>query len=152
MGKNLIVRIAFIVAIIVVVGIKVFGDIIINTRNSKSDVSKIKFKLKMNQDEKIEESANPFDFVNIDKAAKKSKNTDDVPNLFGDNSSDLKEEKEAVKETLHDKEMIKEDKTEEDIPKLDFSKRVSVSRLARSEMDKENQEKTEENSDKTNEQ
>ena len=41
--------------------------------------------------------------------------------------------------------MRKDNKVEEeDVPKLDFSKRVSVSRMARSGMDKENQEKTEE--------
>ena len=144
MGKNIIVLVAFIAAIIVVVGVKIISDIIMSAKNKKSDVSKIKFKFKMNQDEKIEEASNPFDFANIDNAAKKTKNTDDVPNLFGADPETLPEEKEAPKEILPANETTKDDKTEEDIPKLDFSKRVSVSRMARSGMDKENQEKTEE--------
>ena len=56
----------------------------------------------------------------------------------------LNEESTESKETLPDSEETKENEKEEAIPKLDFSKRVSVSRMARSEMDKENQEKTEE--------
>lgn len=145
MGKNIIVLVAFIVAIIVVVGVKVISDIIMSTQKQKNDVSKIKFKFKMNQDEKSEEASNPFDFANIDNAAKKTKNTDDVPNLFGTDSVTMTDEKEASEEILSDKEMTKDNKVEEDdVPKLDFSKRVSVSRMARSGMDKENQEKTEE--------
>ena len=115
MEKNIIVLVVFIAAIIVVVGIKVFGEIIMNARNKKNDVSKIKFKLKMNQDEKVEEAANPFDFANIDNAAKKSKNTDDVPALFGNNTTALKEETKATaKETLSDSIITKENKSEDD--------------------------------------
>ena len=146
--NSLIVLGMFIIAIIVIVLIKILFDVWRNKRDKSNDLGKINFKIKMNIDEK-EESTKPFDFAIIDVAAKKGINNDVIPSLFGDKKE--ASEKETPKS---DELAINDDKAEGDsvekkeeiLPKLDFSKRVSVSKMARSEMEKENQEKTEEES------
>ncbi len=145
--NSLIVLGVFIIAIIVIVVIKILFDVFRNKRDKGNDLSKINFKIKMNADEKNEESAKPFDFAIIDVTAKKGINNDVIPSLFGDKTETSEGEKSKSEKVETENDKTKEDSTdckEENLPKLDFSKRVSVSKMARSEMEKENKEKIEE--------
>ncbi len=127
----ILVLVAFILGIIVVVGLKLLADYIGSRRGRTTDSARANFHITMKKNEVVEEATDPFQYATIDEYNGKKVKKGQEPKLIFDKPAKGAGERVAGGKATGQKGAA--DAAGSEVPKLDFSKRKSAAQLAREE-------------------